>query len=108
LNTTIRFLDSFTVPHLRIGSQGLQQFQGCRVQPLKIVEVGGAPIASGQFADAIGGELAQTSQDTTKVLTNRYVLSSTGLDHRQNGGNPRTGSLAADVQPIAPVMQRFA
>jgi hypothetical protein len=31
------------VPHLRIGSQGLQQFQGCRVQPLKIVEVGRRP-----------------------------------------------------------------
>ena len=47
-----------------------------------------------------GAELGQTRQHAAEALANRHLASSTCLDQR-------TGSLAANVQPILPVMQIF-
>ncbi len=51
-----------------------------------------------------GKNRSQAQNSAGRVTTERQnapQMGSTGLDNRQDSGNPGTGSLAADVQPIA-------
>ena len=75
---------------------------------LKVIEsVPGGPCIRREICDELDGHVCQSGQDLMKVFADRDAKLAAVLNHGEDCGHPRSGLLAADVDPVFAIMEIF-
>jgi hypothetical protein len=66
------------------------------------------PCGGREIGDLLNGPVGKSGQDLIQVVADRDSESAATFDHGEDRSHTRSGLLAADVDPVFPIMRRYA